>query len=279
MKFHLLTLLLLFIAAWCQAQEFSLSAGYKVADFRWSIGTTPNILSEVKWQSLSGPSADAGVQVKIYRKWFVRAQFTKCFITAGKATDTDYAGDNRSSPVYHARLDSDEGHLLALGLYGGYQLLPHLAIFAGYTVQQEALLLLDHTRSTHLRCTYDTRWKGISAGLSGDYDLTSRWQLKGTFAYSQLHYKAIADWNLIAAYQHPVSFIQQARGFGISTALTIRYRILPHLSWLLSAAYHFAETGTGTDQLFLESGTVLTTRFNGAITAAKQISTGAVFSF
>lgn len=278
MKFILLNILLLGYTL-THAQDVSLSAGYKVADFRWSIGTSPNILSEVKWQSLSGPSADAAVQVKLYRKWYIRAQLSTCFITTGKATDTDYAEDDRRSPVYHARLDSDEGNLLTLGLYGGYMVLPHLAVFAGYTSQAESLFLLDHAKSTNLRCTYDTRWKGISAGLSGDYNLTPRWQLSGTVEYSQLLYQAMADWNLIAAWQHPVSFTQQAQGFAIRTMLTTTFRVSSHLSLLLSAAGHLAETGTGTDQLFLESGTIQTTRFNGAKTLAKQLSTGAVFRF
>jgi hypothetical protein len=295
MKYKLLIMILLLRSSYSSAQqpspllECTFSAGYKVADIRWSIGAnpSPNILSEVKWQSLTGPSTDAQVQLKLSGRWHIRATLSKCFIKAGKATDIDYAEDDRRSAVYQAILDSDEGHLAALGLYGGYHMLQRekvlLNVFAGYTIQTASLFLLDHASYQpglkNLRSTYNTSWKGVSGGLSAHYCLNPRWRLTGTFEYSQLHYHAIADWNMVDAYQHPVSFKHQAKGFAMSTALYTTFQVSTHVSFLLSATYHVAETGTGTDKLFLESGTVHTSRFNGAYTAAKQVSAGTVIRF
>lgn len=294
MKFFLLTNICLFsfVIAHAQNVEFAVTGGYQTADLRWSIagngsGQSPNILSEVKWRSLSGPLVAVKGQFNLNSRLLIKGQLSRSFIRSGNATDTDYAEDDRRLPSYHAQLDADEGHLSAFRLYGGYHLLQRrgarIAIFAGYAANKESLFLLHHAAfipgEKNLRCTYNTSWKGISGGLSGLCRATSWLDLTGELQYSQMSYNAVADWNLIDAFQHPVSFKHHARGFDLNASVTGVFRLKAYLSLLLSGAWRHAETGTGTDQLFLESGAIQTTQFNGAFTNAKQVTIGALVQF
>ncbi len=298
MKFFLLKVIFLFSFIAVNAQhgspvmEVALSGGYETADLRWSIagngnGQSPNILSEVKWRVLCGPLADARIRFNLSRRLFIRGGVSKCFIKAGNATDIDYAGDDRGLPTYQAQLDADEGHLLAFWLYEGYNFLQRsrmrMAVFAGYAENREFLFLLNHAEyipgQRNLRCTYNTSWKGVLAGLSSLYRVTSWLDITAELQYSQMNYNASADWNLIDAFQHPVSFKQQARGFDLKTSLTCAFQLKSYLSLFTSGTYRHAETGTGTDELFLESGAVQTTQFNGAFTHGKKIAIGALVQF
>lgn len=300
MKFILLKGIFLFSFMVANAQhrspilEVETSGGYQTADLRWSIagsgsgsGQSPDILSEVKWRKLSGPLAAIRVRLNLPKRLFIRGEISKCFIKAGTATDTDYADDDRSLPTYHAQLDSDDGNLLAFRLYGGYHFLqrPHLlvSVFAGYAENRESLFLLDHAAyvpgERNLRCTYNTRWKGMAGGIAGLYRVTSWLDVTGEVQYSQMNYKALADWNLIDAFQHPVSFQQRASGFDVKASLGCIFRLKSYLSIVISGAYRHAETGAGMDELFLESGTVQTTQFNGAWVNARQITIGTLIRF
>ncbi|WP_158286525.1 omptin family outer membrane protease [Chitinophaga sp. S165] len=298
MKSFLLNVIFLFSFVAVNAQysspvmEVALSGGYQTADLRWSIagngsGQSPNILSEVKWHALSGPSLDARGRFNVTNRLFITGEVSKCFIKAGNATDTDYADDDRGLPTYSAQLDADEGRLSAVRFYGGYNFLQRaglrITVFVGYAENREFLFLLNHAQyipgERNLRCTYNTSWKGISGGLSGRYRATSWLELTGELQYSQMNYKATADWNLIDAFQHPVSFKQEARGFDLKMSVTCAFRLRSYLSLFTSGTYSRAETGTGTDELFLESGAVQTTQFNGAFTHAKKIAIGALVQF
>lgn len=298
MKLFLLKVIFLFSFVLVNAQnssprlEFALSGGYQSADLRWSIagsasGQSPDILSEVKWRALRGALVDAGIKFNLTKRLFIGANVWKCFINAGKATDTDYAADDRQQPTYHAQLDGDEGHVSAFRMYGGYNFLQsprmRMAVFAGYAENREFLLLLDHAEyvlgQRNLRSTYNTSWKGISGGLSCFYKVVAWLDVGAELQYSQMNYNASADWNLIDAFQHPISFKQHASGFDLIASLTCAFRLKRYLSLFVSGTYRHAETGTGTDELFLESGAVRTTRFNGAFTDAKRISVGTLVRF
>lgn len=298
MKFILLKGLLLCCCGIVHAQrrtpllEVEAAGGYQKADLRWSIagagsGQSPDILSELKWRGVSGPLVTAAVRLPLSGELFIGAEGSKCFIRTGTATDTDYADDDRRLPTYHAQLDSDAGSLSAFRLYAGYHFLQRMrmrmTVSAGYAENREALFLLDHAAyvpgQINLRCTYDTRWKGMAGGIAGRYQVTSWLDVTGEVLYSQVRYTALADWNLIAAFQHPVSFQQQASGFDVKAALRAVFRLKSYLSLFVSGAYRRAETGNGTDKLFLESGTVQTTRFNGAFTSAASVMMGTVIRF
>jgi outer membrane protease len=269
--------------------EFTLGGGYQSANLRWSIagnssGGSPNIYSELKWRAISGPMVQPQLRINITRKWFAAGDFSRCFIRSGHVTDTDYADDNRNSPTYNALLDSDEGHLTNYQLYTGYQFVYikrfKLAVFAGYNSSKEHLFLLQHSENVagykNLRSTYQTNWRGGLAGLSAAYQVMPRVDLRGVLSYRQLKYHAQADWNMVDAFQHPLSFEHCANGFDLGASLSCSYRSNSYLSLFIAGAYRRSQTGKGIDDLYLESGSIRSTQFNGAVKRLQSITFGTI---
>ncbi|SHM62232.1 hypothetical protein SAMN05444266_109225 [Chitinophaga jiangningensis] len=288
MKLFFLTAILLVSCMAVRSQEVELSGGYQVTNLRWSIaGNNRNVLSEVKWRALSGPLLQGRLKFSPVRRVFAGAEVSKCFITSGSATDTDYGDNNRSLPTYQAELRSDEGSIWTCRIFGGFNFLLRkrlqLSAIAGYTANREALLLLNYTAPVpgqkHLRCTYQTSWKGLSGGVNGCYQVTSWMDVQAELQYSQMHYAAEADWNLIDAFQHPVSFKQRAKGFELRLNAATVFKLNQYLSLYIAGAYNHAATGTGTDELYLASGAVQTTRFNGAFANARKVLVGTRIAF
>ncbi|RAI97686.1 hypothetical protein LX64_04989 [Chitinophaga skermanii] len=298
MRVFLINILCLLACAHVAAQQkqpfatVELSGGYQVANLHWSIagkvnGAPVNVLSEVKWSDLSGPTFNATLQLHPAKQIFIGAALTRSFIKSGNATDTDYGDNDRSATTYHAQLNSDEGSLQTCRLYGGYYFLQQrkwqVAAMMGYTNNKAWLYLLNHAAEVpgqkNLRSTYSTTWKGITGGIIGNYHATSWLAISADAQYSQVAYRAVADWNLIDAFQHPISFTQRANGFDLRMAVSSVFKLNHYLALFITGTYQHAETGYGTDELFLASGAVQTTRFNGAFTGAKQIAIGTRMQF
>lgn len=295
---YLLTLLFFGLSGLLFAQEkkhpfeIAFSGGYASADLNWSIagnsaGQSPNVLSEVKWNNLAGLSIGAELKVNLTKNWFLAGEFLKRFVKTGTATDSDYAQDDRSGRTYYAELRSDEGSLNEFSTSVGYYFLHtkqiKLAAFAGYNQSKENLLLLNKNDvaagEKGLHTTYQTSWKGPSGGISANYNPLNKLKVEAKFVYSQLTYNATADWNLIDAFSHPISFTHYAKGFNLTTSLTVFYKLSRQLSLRLAGAYGNAQTGSGVDHLYLESGGTQTTQFNGAEKIVKSINAGVVFNF
>ncbi|WP_170137798.1 omptin family outer membrane protease [Chitinophaga dinghuensis] len=275
-----------------QVVAVDLAGGYQVTNLRWSIaGRTNeraiNVLSEVKWQGLTGPLVSGKIRLEPIKRIFVGGEVSKCFIKTGNATDTDYGENDRQLPTYHAQLDSDEGTTTAFQVFGGYTFLQRkrvkIAAFAGYGENTAFLFLFNRATEVagqkNLRCTYNATWKGLLGGLTGIYKPTYWWCINGELSYCQMNYNAVADWNLIDAFQHPVSFKQRAKGFAVRLSLSSAFRLNRHLSLFIAGAYQQAETGTGTDELFLESGVVQISQFNGILTHGGNLALGTRFQF
>ncbi|QJD98231.1 omptin family outer membrane protease [Mucilaginibacter robiniae] len=272
--------------------DLTLAGGYESANLHWAIagnanGQSPNIYSELKWHSVSGTLLNPQLQINVTNKWFLAGEYAKCFVKAGHATDADYANDNREMQTYNALLDSDEGHLIDYRIYTGYQILLlnkfTLSAFAGYTTSKEYLFLLQHAEDVsgqkNLRSIYQTQWKGGLIGLSAVYQIFSKVNVRGILRYSQLKYHASADWNLIDAFQHPVSFEQHANGFDLGASLTCTYQFNHYLSLFVTGAYSKAQTGTGVDNLYLDFGSTRTTQLNGVDKQLKSFMLGTTVHF
>ncbi|MEN0052397.1 MAG: hypothetical protein AAGC65_01960 [Mucilaginibacter sp.] len=268
------------------------SGGYQSSDLNWSIagnqnGTSPNILSEVKWRSVSGPLLHLGVQANIYDKLFIQGEYAKGYVKSGQANDTDYGEDNRRLPSYQADLDADEGNSKKYAVFAGYRIIENNKIWvtftAGYSGLTQALLLLNHAEDVpgqkNLRSTYNTQWRGPAAGISAEYQLLRRLTVNIATRYTQATYQALADWNLIYAFKHPVSFKQKADGYILEPAITFRYQLSNPVSIFIQGTYTHAETGNGTDQLFLDSGNSQLTRFNGVASNMKSLMIGTRISY
>ncbi len=272
--------------------EFSLSTGYQSSNLHWSIagnlnGKSPNILSEVKWNALRGSVFGADLKINLTQRWLISGGFEKAYIKSGNATDTDYGEDNRQAETYHAALRSDEGNLSNFRVAAGYKILIRekfeVAVMAGYADKNENLLLLDHAVALEgentLHSSYKTEWKGVSTAVSAEYVFLPKLKLQAALSYDQLKYKGQADWNLIDAFQHPLSFEQKANGYGFGASLGFVYQLKPYLLFNASGTYAHAETGNGTDKLFLDDGSIQSTRFNAAVKNVKKLSLGLTVRF
>lgn len=270
--------------------EFSLAGGYQAASLQWSVagnlgGQSPNVLSEVKWQKLAGPVLSGGVNLRLIQRVYLQGELYSATVKRGFATDSDYGQDDRGGRTYYAKLNADNGFFRGGSLRIRYDFVDWrrltIALSAGYRQSQEELYLLDHSNEVpgerNLRSVYNTRWHGASAGGSVRYRLSTHVTLSDEVIYGQMYYRATADWNLIDAFQHPVSFRQRTRGFDLQNALTCTYQFKPFLALLLTAMAGRSETGGGIDDLYLASGTVQSTRLNGVSKEVKSIQLGLLF--
>ncbi|RAJ31078.1 outer membrane beta-barrel protein [Pedobacter cryoconitis] len=258
--------------------ELNVYGGYSTADFNWSIagnsmGQNPNVLSEVKWKNIKGPGMGLDIRVNTWSPIFLKVNYQRNSIKSGKVSDTDYAADNRTEPGYQANLNSNEGFTYTYAVAGGYEFkinrVLKLSPFAGYLKNAQHLHLKDFDEETDpaikaLNSTYQASWTGPMLGVEAGFRLNNQFSLTGMLNYKQLKYKATADWNLIDAFAHPVSFRHTANGYGTDGLLQLNFRFNPLLSVFARGNYSYSNTGKGTDDLFLADGKTLQSQFNSA---------------
>lgn len=267
------------------------SVGYAVEDFVWSIGgknsqgENVDVLSELKWKKTGGFRTSLKAEFVFVKNFFVRMNKSNTFITSGTVTDTDFGKQNRTDTTFHGQFSSNKGRVRSLDLTVGYKLrfsknftvLP----FAGYGNNSQSLYILKDFGNVqgNLRSTYRTKWNGFIAGSEIDIPITKRVIVAGNIAYHQLRYAAKADWNLIEAFQHPVSFKHSAKGYCISNELAVRYRFNLTISASIIGNYNYWTTGKGTDTLYLADGNINVTQLNSIFRNGVSISAGIQISF
>lgn len=259
-------------------------------DLRWSIagnlaGQNPNIYSELKWKNVSGPGLGAKLKVKVWKDFFLTSDFSKAFIHSGKVSDDDYQGDNRQGSLYHADLNSNQGsHTLAEAAVGYTFFKTHkfrLRSFAGYSENRQQLKILRSTTAADdrpLNTSYQTLWKGVYTGLEGEETIFGM-LVTANMNYYQQNYSAKADWNLIDAFAHPVSFTHSAKGYMLKPGLMVTKPVSRSLSVFLKGTLVYAVTAAGTDKLYLVDGRVSYTRLNEVIWNEQQIELGVNLRF
>jgi len=268
--------------------ELNIYGAYHTEDFNWSIagnsmGQNPNVLSEVKWKNIKGPGMGLDIRLNIWSPIFLKVNYQRNFIKSGKVSDTDYASDNRTNPSYQANLNSNEGFTYTYAVAGGYEFklnqLLKLSPFAGYLKSAQHLHLKDFNEESDpdlktLNSTYQANWTGPMIGIDVNLQLSNQLSLNGMVNYKQLKYKAAADWNLIDAFEHPVSFRHTANGYGTDGFLQVNFRFTPVLSVFTRGNYSYSNTGKGTDDLFLADGKQLQSQFNSATRHAAGLIAG-----
>jgi hypothetical protein len=289
-----LILLLLIISCSARAQKasFALSSGYQSEDFRWSIagntqGTSPNIYSELRWKNLAGAVLAAEADWNFWKKLHVRSSYSRMFISSGSVTDMDYQGDNRTNRTYYGAFDANKGNtfswrttveddIWSSGLFT-------LTGLMGYTLNKQSLFLLSSAPSgaaaAGLHSTYDTKYEGLVAGLRAKLLLGTAFSLEGSFLYDLVSYRGRADWNLIATFQHPLSFEDKANGSNQEGSLRFSYYLKNRSGpgkWavFLSGDILHSKTDNGTDWLYQQNGQNVLTRFNGAVRDYIQAGAG-----
>jgi hypothetical protein len=88
-------------------------------------------------------------------------------------------------------------------------------------------------------------------------------------------YRATADWNLIADFDHPVSFRHRADGFGVEGELGVGYRIGRRMEILAVLNGFGWETGTGIDELYHSSSPSQQTQLNEVALTGAGVRLGA----
>lgn len=268
--------------------ELQVYGAYSTENFDWSIagnsmGQNPNVLSEVKWKNIKGPGMGLDIRLNIWSPIFLKVNYQRNSIKSGKVSDTDYASDNRTNPGYQANLNSNEGFSYNYAAVGGYglKLNPSLKLspFAGYLKNTQHLHLKDFKEETDpaiktLNSTYQANWTGPVIGIEANLRLSNQLSINGMLNYKQLKYKAVANWNLIDAFAHPVSFRHTANGNGTDGLLQVNFRFNPVLSVFVRGNYNYSNTGKGTDELFLADGQAVQSQFNAAIRHGAGLAAG-----
>ncbi len=255
--------LLFLLHANIQAQnriEIDLSMAYQTDDFKWSIagnsqGQNPNILSEVSWQNLQGPTYYLGIYLPIFSKIALQASYGQFFILNGRVNDTDYLEDNRTSPSFTVDLESNKGNSrnFQLGLSYQWQLNKiKLKPILAYNLSQQLLYLQDNN---NLNSSYKTNWYGVMAGLNVKYPLLKSLEFSHNLDYHQLKYRAVANWNLIENFAQPESFKHYANGYAISGATKVMYLFHSKINPFAFFRLQLWNTGKGIDEVFYANGT------------------------
>lgn len=285
--------------------EASLVPGYRVEDFRWNIagtpaGHSPNILSELRWESLQVAQLKGAATLMHDSGLQLRGSLTRGRIVAGDNQDSDYLGDNRTLEFSRSNNDGGGDDLqdasLALGwtfrLSGqpwGYWRggTTYMVPLVGYARHDLNLRMRDGNQTipasgpfAGLNSTYRARWGGPWVGL--EFVDEEPDDLHGflRFEYHRARYEAEADWNLRSDFQHPVSYTHAADARGYVLSLGFYTPAAPRkLAWRLVLDYQNWKAESGLDRTFFSDGSVGITRLNEVNRESWAISYGIQYSF
>lgn len=254
--------------------QLSVGTGYQKEDFHWSIagnanGQNPNIYSELKWHNIVGEIWYGGLQYNIWKRIGLTGDYSRSNITSGTSNDTDYGADNRTYPVYNENFSSNKGSTSAWSVGIGYSVIQtgKITLFpsAGYSSNYQNYWLRGNAGDfAQVNSSYKTNWKGTYLKLKAQFELIGPLSIATTATYNQVKYNAAADWNLIENFQHPVSFQDNADGYGLNGNVELKYTITKHIGIHAGFNWFDWETGKGEDQLYLTNGTTDKTQMNGA---------------
>jgi hypothetical protein len=266
------------------------SSGYYTENFNWSIAGNindryVNILSELRWRKIKGVQLNLNGEYNFWKGLFVKGNLSKAFITSGKVSDTDFGNDNRQDTLFHDNFKSDQGNITSWDAGVGYKVsiakMYSVAPFVGYGINGQYLFVLrDYGNVTgNLKSTYDSKWTGLSMGLSFIIRIHERIIITAQSTYRQLNYSAKANWNLIEDFEHPVSFRHKAKGYGLQNNIGVQYVLNEKISLSLNGQLSHWTTGKGTDTLYRTNGEVNVTQLNRVYRNSATLGAGLQISF
>lgn len=269
--------------------QIGVFTGYEQYNLNWSIagnisGKNPDIYSELKWKEVSGQSVSAAVQYTFWKKFTGMVSYSRMFIRSGRVTDNDYNADNRTNQVYGEIFNSNKGNVDQFNVGLGYELINNtkfsLMPFIGYETSRQSLSILDLTGEyPELNSNYLPVWKGVFVKCRAQLKLNRIFKVVADISYSQSHYEANADWNVIQTFKHPVSYRHTANCFGVNTNAALSCNVKKNIAINIGGGYLTATTGTGTDELFLASGGSEKTQLNGVSNNGYRLFAGVVFNY
>lgn len=264
--------------------QLSVGTGYQKENFHWSIagnadGQNPNVYSELKWHNIAGETWYSSLQYNFWNRFWITGGYSYSKITSGTSNDTDYGADNRTDSVYDQNFSSNKGSTSTWSADIGcsviqtrkIQLLPSIGYSSNY---QNYYLLGNVGDFAQVNSSYKTNWKGTYLKLKVRFQLIGPLCIAASATYNQIKYNAAADWNLIENFQHPVSFRDNANGYGFNGNAGLLYAITKHISIHAGLTWFDWETGKGIDQLYLTNGTTDKTQMNGASRKGTMVDGG-----
>jgi hypothetical protein len=270
--------------------NLDVSSAYYTENFNWSIAGNindryVNILSELRWRKIKGVQLNINGEYDFWKGLFAKGNLSKAFITSGKVSDTDFGKDNRQDTLFHDTFNSDQGNITSWATGVGYKI-PivkkySVAPFVGYGINTQNLFVLrDYGNVTgNLKSTYDTKWKGLTMGLSFIIPVHERIKITAQSTYRQLNYSAKANWNLIEDFEHPVSFRHKAKGYGVQNSIGVQYLFNRNIAVSLNGQIGHWITGKGTDTLYRTNGEVNVTQLNRVHRNSATLGAGIQISF
>lgn len=270
-------------------KTLSLITGWQHEEFQWSIagninGSSPNVYSELKWQQLKSYKVGASLYSYLFKQFFLTGNFYYAYTISGRVSDTDYQEDNRNSVTYQGIFNSNKGNSISGQVGIGYNLIKirqfELAPILGYSSNIHTYFIQDdNNEAARLSSKYIFKQKGAFIRVTSATQLINQVKLALNITYYQLDYNAIADWNLIETFKHPLSFRQLAKGYELQTDTKFIINVLQKLSLELGAQYSISKTGKGIDELYLINNENIKTQFNGASLTGFNIFAGINLNF
>ena len=259
---------------YAQNHRFQISTGgaLNTTNFSWSIagnaqGESPNILSELKFHQITSLGAFLDGLYKPVKNVILHACYQRNGTVSGRVTDTDYDGDNRTGISYNAHFSSNKGHLETFSAGAEYNILvkEKYKLKAGVDYTNTIQNYYMHSPDIEkLQTTYRAKWQGPGFSAGGDYYISKSFSTTADFAYYFITYSSVANWNLRREFEHPVSFVQNAKGNIIEGRLGLVYRLNAAFSLLLNGTVGRSTTKKGYDLAYLTNNTQPVTQFNGA---------------
>lgn len=273
-----------------QKWEIKPYVGLQQSRFDWSIagntaGTSPNILSELIWKKLKGPSFGLNIKYNITSRLSVKASNQYSSITNGDAEDTDYADDDRQSAFYFDLLNANKGYTYNGNLRLNYKLLKlgqfniHPTIGLSYNQQKFHLLeSANNPASNGLNSTYQVKYKGFDFGTEFVFK-TQHFSLGAEILAGFYTYSSKANWNLIPDFAKPVSFTHKANSFALSGDLNLSVPLNKSLRVELDYLINNIKTYSGVDKAYYNNRNTEETQFNGANFRKNAVLLGLNISF
>ncbi|MEQ6341362.1 MAG: TonB-dependent receptor [Gammaproteobacteria bacterium] len=264
--------------------EGSLSAGYRQDRLNWSIagtsvGTNPNILSELSWDNLNIAQLRAGGKITYKNDWVMRGAASYGEIITGRNQDSDYLGDNRT--MEFSRSNNKAGGNVrdaSLGVGHTFRFFDktvgkfiNLTPLAGYSLNQQNLIMTDGYQTwpptgafPGLNTTYNAEWKGPWVGMDAWLQAGPKLAVIASLEYHWVDYSAEANWNLRDEFARPLSFTHYARGNGYTASLGGSYSIARSFLLNVTLEHRKWTTDPGKDVTYFADGKIGHTQFNQA---------------
>lgn len=257
--------------------------GFQQQCFSWSIagnlsGQNPNLLSQLRWYNLKGAMLEVTSTWEIFPKWELTIPIKTVFFLTGSVVDTDYEQNNKESVVFCAKASSSGSYEYNFSPYFGTNV--HINPYLRLRLNLNYLFLINHyllkDTKEKLDSSYSVKWSGMGASLGLCYYFNQRTSVVSTLSYLRLNYYATANWNLIEAFKHPVSFMHKAVGEAYTCQIKAVFDINTHYSFVLKLDCNQFVTGKGVDELFKANGTAVRTMLNGVVLKNNNIAVGII---